>query len=66
MRHIFNGPKFPSISIPDSVISIGENAFGYCRSLTQVVVPEFMVQATHPYIPPICLPNTFPNSVTNL
>jgi len=36
----FWGGKFTSIMIPDSVTSIGNNAFGNCRALTDITFPD--------------------------
>ena len=34
--------KLRSIEIPDSILAIGENAFGECRVLIDVVIPDHL------------------------
>lgn len=36
----FRGNDLKSVILPESVTSIGEGAFGYCTSLTEVYIPE--------------------------
>ena len=36
----YNNNTITSISIPDSVTSIGESAFSWCESLTKIVIPK--------------------------
>jgi hypothetical protein len=39
-NNVFNSDTLTSITIPDSVTSIGEGAFSYCTSLTSITIPS--------------------------
>ena len=64
----FSGCDLTSVTIPNSVISIGEVAFSQCRSLTSVTIPN-SVKSIGNYAFQFCLgltSLTIPDSVTHI
>ena len=41
--YAFNGTLITSIDLPESIISLGEGAFGYCTSLTEITGAENLI-----------------------
>lgn len=62
------GKKDKSYSITDSVTNIGEMAFGYCTSLTSIVIPDSVTSiGSEAFFMCVSLTSiTIPNSVTSV
>ena len=67
-QHVFHGCKFTSVSISNSVTSIGNQAFRDCTSLTSITIPNSVTSIKdYTYYGCSSLASvTIPNSVTSI